>query len=293
MTRMGAIEKNAPLWKRTTFRIGGAADTLITPGSTEELARILRAEDVKLILGGGSNLLVSDAGIRGVVVNLRGGLDWITPLGDDGETARVNVGAGTQLVKLSGWAMKMSLTGLEFAFGIPGTVGGAVVMNAGAHGGEMKNVVETVTVITREGEVRTVTNGEAGFSYRASALPEGCVVISTVIRLAHGDREMINETMRRNQMKRKVSQPLDMPSAGSVYKNPPGDYAGRLIEAAGLKGHRIGGAMISRKHANFIVNTGGATASDVVTLMTVVEKEVCARFGVALEREIKLAGFER
>lgn len=284
-----ACEEKVPMRERTTLRVGGPADLVVYPGNIRELVEVMREGGVSLVLGGGSNLLVSDEGVRGTALSL-GQAFRAAEIKRRGEDVLIEAGAGVLLAKLSGMAMKASAAGLEFAYGIPGTLGGALVMNAGAGGGRMKDVVETVDVVTREGEAVRLRGEEAGFGYRSSSFPEGCVITSAVIRLREGDARKINEKMRRLQLERKASQPLSMPSAGSVFKNPPGDFAGRLIEAAGLKGAREGGAMVSEKHANFIVNTGSASAADVHGLMIRVEREVYGKFGVRLEREIRLVG---
>lgn len=287
---MAQILRNEPLWNKTTFRIGGPAQTLVYPETQAELAQWLASGEVSFILGGGANLLVADKGIGGVTIGLTRGLcGWSVERRGAGQ-ATVTAQAGVGLTKLAGALMKESVAGLEFAYGIPGSLGGALVMNAGAKGREMKDVVESVTVIEAQGRERTFARDEIGFSYRDSSFPEGCVIASATLCLEEGGEGEINERMRNYQMERKRSQPLDRPSAGSVFKNPPGDFAGRLIEAAGLKGKAVGGARVSEKHANFIVNMGGATAKDTLTLMRKVEREVCERFGVRLEREIKLVG---
>lgn len=286
---MAQILRNEPLWNKTTFRIGGPAQTLVYPETQAELAHWLASGEVSFILGGGANLLVADEGIGGVTIGLTKGLcGW--SLERRGGKVIVAAQAGIGLTKLAGLLMKEAVAGLEFAYGIPGSLGGALVMNAGAKGREMKDVVESVTVMEAEGRERTLARDEIGFSYRASSFPEGVVIAGATLSLSAGGAEEINERMRNYQVERKRSQPLDRPSAGSVFKNPPGDFAGRLIEAAGLKGESVGGARVSEKHANFIVNMGGATAKDTLALIRKVEREVYERFGVRLEREIKLVG---
>jgi len=284
------MERNAPLAPLTTFGIGGPADLLVYPESEQELARWLRSGDVSLVLGGGSNLLVSDKGVRGVVLCLSKMFKAVTFAPPSEGQVIVRAQAGAHLGRIVAEAYKRSLAGLEFAMGIPGTLGGALVMNAGAKDGEMKNVVEHVRVMKRDGQILEMNASDCGFEYRKSSFPEGSVILDCAIRLAEGDKEKIHEKMRSNQLARKASQPLDMQSAGSVFKNPAGDFAGRLIEAAGLKGVSIGGAMVSEKHANFIVNLGWAKASDVLAVMETVEKKVLETAGIRLEREIRLAG---
>ena len=287
---MARILVNEPLWHRSTFKIGGSAERLVFPESLTELAEWMGSGKVTHILGGGANLLISDSGLRGVVINIQEGLNkWnLRRIGNG--AVLVEAQAGISLSKLANLLMKESISGLEFAYGIPGLLGGALIMNAGAVAGEMKDVVETVTMLTPGGKEKTVRNDQCEFSYRSSGFPEGCVLTSAVLKLTEGDRETIKKLMRNNQLERKSRQPLDKPSAGSVYKNPPGDFAGRLIEEAGLKGTIIGGAMVSEKHANFIVNIGNAKADDVLSLMKLVEKRVSEQFGIDLKREIRLMG---
>lgn len=283
------VERNFPLWKKTTFRIGGPADVLVWPRTAEEVARWLRAGEVSLILGGGSNLIVSDSGVRGVTLCLEEGFSEVV-IEEAGEDVIVTAQAGVPLTRLAGAVMKNSASGMEFAYGIPGSLGGALIMNAGAKDGEMKDVVDTVTIVTPEGEVKDLSRDGCGFGYRSSAFPEECVITGARLRLAKGVKEEINEKMRRYQLERKKSQPLGMPSAGSIFKNPQGDYAGRLIAAAGLKGVASGAAKVSEKHANFIVNTGRARAADVLELIRVIERKVFETFGVQLEREARIVG---
>lgn len=287
---MTKILKEEPLWKRTTFRIGGPAQRLALPESMEELCALMRSGDVRFVLGGGANLLVSDAGVQGTTLALGqrfGGVE----ISDTREgTARVKVGAAMGLTTLAGMMMKRSLSGLEFGFGIPGLLGGALRMNAGARGAEIKDITESIDIVTANGMQETIMASQAGFGYRSSEFPAGCVITGATLLLRQGNMELIHAAMRGGYMERKASQPLESPSAGSVYKNPPGDYAGRLIESCGLKGERVGEAMVSPKHANFIVNLGGAKARDVYQLMLRIEKRVYERFGARLEREIKLVG---
>ncbi len=283
-------EKNVPLWEKTTFRIGGLADTLLYPESAEELAELMKKKQDFFILGGGSNILVADKGIRGTTISLARGFAELKIEKQEDGSIKIFSGAGTSLTQTSSTMMKNSIAGLEFAYGIPGTVGGALIMNAGALGGEMQDVVESVTFVTLAGEIKTLNKKECGFSYRSSAFPKGCVIAGAVLQLKAGDKKKIHEKMKQNYMNRKSKQPLELPSAGSIFKNPEGDFAGRLIEAAGLKGSTHGGAKISEKHANFIVNRGGAKATDVICLIEKIEETVNKKFGITLRREIKLAG---
>ncbi len=284
------VEKDAPLSRFTTFRIGGPADRLVHPRNAEEVKALLSREGRVFILGGGSNILVSDAGVRGVTMRISKCLADVEFSPGPGNTVMARAQAGVSLTRLSGLAMRRGLSGLEFAHGIPGALGGALVMNAGTREGEMKDITVSVTAIGSGGAVRRLTGGECGFSYRSSGFAEGDVIVECELALTPDDAGRVHERMRKGWEARKASQPLDKPSAGSVFKNPPGDFAGRLIEAAGLKGYRVGGAMVSGKHANFIVNTGGARADDVLAVMKEAERRVYETSGARLEREIKLVG---
>lgn len=279
-----------PMKKHTTFRIGGPADYYLCPHSTEELQKILQiCRENKLeffILGNGSNLLVSDKGYRGVVIQL-----WKNFSDIETEDNTITVKAGALLSKVAAEALEESLTGMEFASGIPGTMGGAVMMNAGAYGGEMKDIIREVTVLTREGELLTLSKEEMNFGYRTSVVKEkGYVVISAELQLRKGDREEIRKVMDELKERRVTKQPLDMPSAGSTFKRPEGYFAGKLIMDAGLRGFSVGGAQISEKHCGFVVNKGDATAADVLGLIGEVQKRVQEKFGVALEPEVKFLG---
>ncbi len=283
------VVTGAPMSDYTTFGTGGPADRVAFPASVEDVAEFMIRESVSYPLGGGSNLLVADAGIRGTVLHMGRSLSNHEIL-VDGDDVQVTVQAGADMTRLAGKLMKAGVAGFEFAYGVPGTLGGAVVMNAGAHGGCMADVISEITLVTIEGGIETVRNNDLGFGYRTSTLPKGSVVVEVVLRLEKGETSDIQRKMRHGQMERKRTQPLDMPSAGSVFRNPPGDYAGRLIEVADLKGCIVGGAMVSDKHANFIVNTGAASSADIFALLKKVELAVYERFGVSLEREIKLVG---
>ena len=266
------VRLHEPMKKHTTFRIGGPADYYLCPHSTEELQKILQiCRENKLeffILGNGSNLLVSDKGYRGVVIQL-----WKNFSDIETEDNTITVKAGTLLSKVAAEALEESLTGMEFASGIPGTMGGAVMMNAGAYGGEMKDIIREVTVLTREGELLTLSKEEMNFGYRTSVVKEkGYVVISAVLQLRKGDREEIRKVMDELKERRVTKQPLDMPSAGSTFKRPEGYFAGKLIMDAGLRGFSVGGAQISEKHCGFVVNKGDATAADVLGLIGEVQK---------------------
>lgn len=284
------VRLHEPMKKHTTFRIGGPADYYLCPHSTEELQKILQiCRENKLeffILGNGSNLLVSDKGYRGVVIQL-----WKNFSDIETEDNTITVKAGALLSKVAAEALEESLTGMEFASGIPGTMGGAVMMNAGAYGGEMKDIIREVTVLTREGELLTLSKEEMNSGYRTSVVKEkGYVVISAVLQLRKGDREEIRKVMDELKERRVTKQPLDMPSAGSTFKRPEGYFAGKLIMDAGLRGFSVGGAQISEKHCGFVVNKGDATAADVLGLIGEVQKRVQEKFGVALEPEVKFLG---
>ena len=284
------VRLHEPMKKHTTFRIGGPADYYLCPHSTEELQKILQiCRENKLeffILGNGSNLLVSDKGYRGVVIQL-----WKNFSDIETEDNTITVKAGALLSKVAAEALEESLTGMEFASGIPGTMGGAVMMNAGAYGGEMKDIIREVTVLTREGELLTLSKEEMNFGYRTSVVKEkGYVVISAVLQLRKGDREEIRKVMDELKERRVTKQPLDMPSAGSTFKRPEGNFAAKLIEDAGLKGFSVGGAMISEKHSGFVVNYNDATAEDVMELCRQVREKVKALSGVELEMEVKRLG---
>lgn len=284
------VRLHEPMKKHTTFRIGGPADYYLCPHSTEELQKILQiCKENKMeffVLGNGSNLLVSDKGYRGVVIQLWKNFSDIVTKEDT-----ITVKAGALLSKVAAEALEEGLTGMEFASGIPGTIGGAVVMNAGAYGGEMKDIIKEVTVLTKEGNILTISKEEMNFGYRTSVVKEkGYVVISVVLQLKKGDRAEIRKVMDDLKERRVTKQPLDMPSAGSTFKRPEGYFAGKLIMDAGLRGFSVGGAQISEKHCGFVVNKGDATAADVLGLIKEVQKRVQEKFGVALEPEVKFLG---
>lgn len=279
-----------PMASHTTFRIGGPADYFVLPENAEELKSVLKlCEEEQMpyfILGNGSNLLVGDQGFRGVVIQLYKNFDGIEI---QGTTVRAR--AGAMLIRVAKEAARAGLTGLEFASGIPGTVGGAMVMNAGAYGGEMKDVVTCVLVLTKDGEIRTLGNEEMKFRYRGSVIEdEGYIVLETVMELQEGNVEEIQSRMEELSLQRKTKQPIEYPSAGSTFKRPEGYFAGKLIMDAGLRGYRVGGAQVSEKHCGFVINAGGATAADVMQLMKDVSEKVEEKFGVGLEPEVKRIG---
>ena len=276
--------------KHTTFRIGGPADIFAVPDTIEKAAKIIgicREQKVPFyVIGNGSNLLVSDQGYRGVVVQVYKNLSAIEIKGDI-----ITAQAGAMLSVIAKKAMAASLTGFEFASGIPGTVGGAAVMNAGAYGGEMKQVLTEVTVLTREGELRRIPSEELKLGYRYSVIPEkGWIVLEAKLKLHRGDYDMIRARMDELKEKRVEKQPLELPSAGSTFKRPEGYFAGKLIMDAGLRGFSVGGAQVSEKHCGFVVNTGEATAKDVRDLIREVSRQVKTKFGVELEPEVKMLG---
>lgn len=274
----------------TTFRVGGEAECLVLIRSEEELAQILpylnRIEQEYFILGNGSNLLVGDKGYRGVVLKLDGPMEQITVNG-----TCITAKAGALLSRIAVTAKENGLTGLEFAAGIPGSIGGGVVMNAGAYDGEMKQIVEAVRVMDCEGQITTLDNDTMEFGYRTSIIKNRpFVVLEVVMRLAEGNREQIGARMEELAQLRRSKQPLEYPSAGSTFKRPEGYYAGKLIMDAGLRGYRIGGAQVSDKHCGFVINTGKATAADIREVIEEVQERVKARFHVSLEPEVVFLG---
>ena len=276
----------------TTLKLGGPADWLALPASGEEVAGLLREAGERgipvTILGHGSNVLVLDGGIRGLVIRMGRGMNRITVSGRE-----ITAQAGAMLGTVAAAAADHGLAGLAFASGIPGTVGGGVLMNAGAYGGEMAQVVNSVTGVTRDGNVRTLTRDEAGFGYRKSAMQDsGLVVTRVTFELEKGDPEAIRAEMAELNRRRAESQPLDVPSAGSAFKRPEGAYAAALIDQCGLKGYAVGGARVSPKHAGFLVNTGDS-AKDFLELMKAVQRIVEERTGIRLEPEIRILGEER
>ena len=285
------ITQQAPLSAATTFKVGGPADLLIDlPNAAAAVAALnaCRENDIPyLFIGNGSNLVVGDKGFRGAVLRLDGRKAEPMLLEDD----RIYAPAGMSLQRLCLFARDHSLTGLEFAYGIPGSVGGAVYMNAGAYDGEMAGVVESVDCVSPEGELCTVSADALHMTYRHTALMErGYVVTGATLRLQKGDKEAIWTKMKDLMARRHDKQPLEYPSAGSFFKRPEGYFAGKLIQDAGLKGFTVGGAQVSEKHAGFVINRGGATAADLVELRDRVQEKVYAAFGVHLEPEVRFVG---
>lgn len=276
--------------QHTTFKIGGPADYFLMPDKGEDVGRVIKICKEKeipyFILGNGSNLLVGDGGYRGAVIQIYRNMSSVTVEGNE-----ITAQAGALLSAVAAAAKNASLTGFEFAGGIPGTIGGAVVMNAGAYGGEMKDVLTEVTVMNAEGDIFTLPTEELELGYRTSIIKTaGYIVLEAKIRLKEGDPEVIRETMKDLTIRRTTKQPLEYPSAGSTFKRPEGYFAGKLIMDSGLAGYQVGGAQVSEKHCGFVVNAGGATARDVRTLMDNVRDIVYKKYGVTLEPEVKFLG---
>lgn len=279
-----------PMTKHTSFHIGGPAELMAQPQSEAELqSLLLKAAEAAVpvtLVGNGSNLLVRDKGIRGLVIKLGSMLRDIKVSGNV-----LTFGSGVSLAQASKKAAELGLSGMEFAVGIPGSIGGAVYMNAGAYDGEMTKVVKSVRVMDAAGEVSELSAGELDFGYRHSALQgSGKIVTSVTVELAAGDKQAIAEKMADFSNRRITKQPLELPSAGSMFKRPPGYFAGTLIDQTGLKGYTVGGAQVSTKHAGFVVNIGGATAADVLQLISDVQAKVFAAHGVHLEPEVLVLG---
>jgi len=296
----GRKDFTRPLAPFTSLRIGGPADALVRLETLEALQylRAIAGEHAipLFILGGGSNLLIRDGGIRGIVVLLRGAFRSydveLCPLAIAPVVARVHVGVGYPLSRLALQLARQGWSGLEFAYGIPGTLGGAMVMNAGTHLGDMSRVLVTARMLLSHGQVQEWPASALGLRYRGSSYPPNTVLLGATLRLQQAQREQIEALMYESYERRQRTQPLSQPNAGSIFKNPPGTAAGRLIEALGLKGTRIGEAMISPLHANFIVNVGHATAADVVALIAHVQERVRAVYDVVLEPEVHIVGEE-
>lgn len=282
------MEKNYPLKQLTTWKIGGPAEFVYWPQAMDELAMVRqRAKAAKVpvwLVGRGSNLLIPDEGLPGItlVTTLLRSIHW----GD----YTVRVEAGYPLARLAQETGERGWTGLEFARGIPGSIGGAVVMNAGAHGGEMASQIEDVSVISADGTIQRIKREEIKFGYRFCSLRSEAWIREVSLKFSPGDRAEILGNMKENLRKRTMNQPLEIPNAGSVFRNPPGDSAGRLIEAAGWKGRSIGGAEVSDKHANFIVNMGGAKATDVLALIEEIKNDIQQKYGIALQTEVEYLG---
>jgi UDP-N-acetylmuramate dehydrogenase len=293
-------EKNVctdePMSRHTTFKIGGDAQFLVKPESIEQIQRAVvffnEAQIPYFVIGNGSNLLVSDEGLRGVVVVMGENFSGYELVPLEAGKMRVHVQAGMLLGKLGNILAANELTGFEFAAGIPGSVGGAVLMNAGAYGGEIKDIFVSATFMNDKGELTELSNEQMRFSYRESiAMHEKLFVLEAVFELQKGSKEDILAKMKDLAARRREKQPLEYPSAGSTFKRPEGHFAGKLIEDAGLKGFSVGGAKVSEKHAGFVINTGNATAADVVTLTDEIRRKVKEKYQVELELEVRKLGF--
>lgn len=286
----GNISISEPLNRFTTFRIGGPADYYLEPKDREDLLKLIKyLKEIKypyIIIGNGSNVLISDEGIRGAAISLEAGFTKIEVIKN-----KVYAEAGIRLSKLVDVCIEHSLVGIENLAGIPGTLGGAILMNAGAYGGEISDFIKLVEVID-DVEIKFLKKEECGFAYRKSNL-ENKIILSAEFELPFGDKVKAKERRKELLLKRNKAQPVELPNAGSIFKNPPGDYAARLIEQAGLKGLTIGGAKVSEKHANFIVNFNNASANDVIELMKIIQEKVYEKFGIMLEPEIKMIGFDK
>lgn len=283
------VKINALMKEHINFEVGGPADILLIPSKVEQIIesiKICKENNIPyFVMGNGSNLLVKDGGIRGVVIKLTG----LTNLKVNKEEIKAD--CGVMLKELSDKALENSLTGLEFACGIPGSVGGAVFMNAGAYNGEIKNVIKEAQVITSSGEIVTLSKDELELGYRTSkVMKDNSIVINATFKLEKGNKEEIKETIDDLTQKREEKQPLEYPSAGSTFKRPEGYFAGKLIQDSGLKGYSIGGAAVSSKHSGFVINKGNATAKDILDLIAYIQEEVKKQFGVELHTEVRIIG---
>lgn len=284
------ILTDVPMKDHTSMRVGGNAKIVVLPSSVDEIREIIRYLGRNSIpfyvIGNGTNLIVRDSGYNGVIIKLSDNFSSVT-VNENIITAK----SGASIVSVSNTACEKSLSGLEFAAGIPGTVGGAVVMNAGAYDGEMKDVVFEVTCLDHAGDMVSLRNDDLEFGYRTSRMQnDSLVVLEVSMRLNEGNRDSIRDKMKELNRRRREKQPLNHPSAGSIFKRPEGYFAGKLIEEAGLRGFRIGGAQVSEKHCGFIINTGTATASDVIELIEYIKKKVFETSGVMLQQEVKILG---
>ncbi|AZU61433.1 UDP-N-acetylmuramate dehydrogenase [Neobacillus mesonae] len=288
---VGKVKRDEPLANHTTIKIGGPADLFIEPSSVDNLKKVMTVVEKHNLnwraIGRGSNLLVSDKGIEGVVIKLGQGLDHLEINGTE-----IIAGGGHSLVTLSTLISRNGLSGLEFASGIPGSVGGAVYMNAGAHGSDISNILTRAHILFNDGSMEWLTNEEMEFSYRTSILQKKRpgIVVEAVFQLTEGERTEIVALMQKNKDYRKVTQPWNFPCAGSIFRNPLPNYAGKLVEIAGLKGYKIGGAEISQMHGNFIVNAGNATAGDVLALIEHVKDTIYSLYQIKMETEVEIIG---
>ena len=284
------IEENVPMAQYTSFRAGGKARMMVIPADAEQLSAVLgvlSGSGVQyMVLGNGTNILVKDSGYDGVIVKIGSGFDYVRQ-----EGCRLVCGSGTRMSVAAKAALEGGLSGFEFASGIPGFTGGAVFMNAGAYGGEMKQIVESAEVLTSEGEVLNLTNEELGMGYRTSVIAKNdYVALSAVLKLEKGDRQEIRAYMEDLKERRVTKQPLEFGSAGSTFKRPEGYFAGKLIQDSGMQGYRVGDAQVSEKHCGFVINRGNATAAEVMQLMKDVADRVEEKFGVRLEPEVRRIG---
>lgn len=290
------VIKEVPMSSYTTFRIGGIADYVVTPENEEQLAKLLhliKEENVDfVVIGNGSNILVSDNGFDGIVIQLGDKFSSFVIKDKDESGVYVDVTAGMRLSRLGNELAAGSIEGFEFATGIPGTIGGAVMMNAGAYGGEIKDIIKSARVMDFDGNVKELSRDELELGYRTSIIAKkNYIVISAVFDLKKGDREKIKSNIKELALKRREKQPLEYPSAGSTFKRPEGYFAAKLIEDAGLKGLSVGGAQVSEKHAGFVINKKDAKAMDVIRLTDEIKEKVYDKFGVKLKLEIKKIGF--
>ncbi len=293
-TLKGKILHQVSLKRYTSLRVGGIADTMIYPATIKELQRIITFSQKHsvpyCIIGRGTNLLIKDGGIRGIVIKLSRCCNTIKMA----ETARHQVtltaGAGVSLRRLLLFSVNQNLSGLECLSGIPGSLGGALAMNAGAHGTEIKDVTDTITLLNPQAEVIEETPSTLNFDYRNLALPKGTAILQAVLKMKRSTKSILRSRIKKINEWRRQTQPLNYPSAGSVFKNPPGESAGQLVEQVGLKGFTVGNAQVSAKHANFIVNRGGATAQDILTLINIMQNKVFQETGIRLQPEICIAG---
>ncbi len=291
--KLGEVLFDEPMKNHTSFRIGGPVDAMIIPHNEEQLLKVVklcRKNNIDFyIMGNGSNILVRDGGMRGVVIKINEGLNNI-----EISDTKIYSQAGALLTAISRRAFDSSLTGMEFANGIPGTIGGGITMNAGAYGGELKDIIKKVHVLDRNNNIIEYTNDEMNFRYRGSrVVDEGLIVLGVEIELEQGNHSEIEETMRDLTHRRSSKQPLELPSGGSTFKRPEGYYAGKLIQESGLRGLIHGGAQVSEKHCGFVVNIDNATCNDVLNLISIIQKTVRDKFNVELEPEIKIIGVDK
>ena len=290
----GKILLHVPLSRYTSLRVGGPVDIMIYPSDVMELQKVICFSQTQAIpyfvIGRGSNLLIKDGGLKGIAIRLSLGFKRIKLLNRSRNHTSVLVEAGVSLNRLLKFCIGRGLSGLEFLSGIPGSMGGALAMNSGAQGKQMKDVIESMTLITPQAEVMEKSKEHLNFEYRKLHLPTGTIILKALIRMKHRSQKIILSEVEKIKKWRRQRQPLNLPSAGSVFKNPIGKSAGQLIEQTGLKGFRVGNAEISEKHANFIVNLGGATAKDILSIMGIIQNRVYQKTGIRLEPEIKIAG---